>query len=223
MAGGSGEGPQPMSRKTLLPLELLLLISGGVGLAVTSPEATVWMLGVWVALALGYVVIAAHRLSQAVRSPRWNELLFPGGTDGRGVWVGKFHADITVIGLASAMGLVSAFAVSLGTVDGAYDQIARFLAPAGIVLAWTLLQLGFCRLYANTWAQEDGGGGVSFPGIETPGLIEFTYLAFSVGCALQHPEVTTPRMRLLLTAHMVISFLYGTILIGFVVSLLPSN
>lgn len=223
MAKGNTDNDRQLSRNVILPLEILLLVSGGFGLAVSSPVLTVWMLAVWVALALGYVVIAIRRVMRAVRSPDVNRQMLPDDHAETGPWRKRFHIDISVIGFASAMGLISAFAVSIGTIEGHYAAFARVLAPLGIVLAWMLLHLGFCRLYANNWAREEGDGGLTFPGTDEPGLVEFTYFAFCVGSSLQSPIVTTSRMRMLVAVHTVISFLYGTVLIGFIVSTLPSG
>lgn len=177
-----------VSKKFALPLEVLLVIAGGVGLAVSSPTATVWMLGLWVVLALGYVVVAIHRLVRAMHSSKENRQLLPGDSPKKGTWARWFLLDVTLIGFASAMGLTSALMVSIGSVDGVLSLVARVLAPLGIVLAWVLLQLGFSRLYADNWFKKHNGGGLEFPGTEEPGLIEFTYAAFSVGAALQAPH-----------------------------------
>lgn len=212
-----------VSEKFAMPVEVLLVISGGVGLALSSPTGMVWMLGIWVMLALGYVVVAIVRLVKAVKSPEENRQLLPGDSPKSGTRNRWFHLDVTLIGFASAMGLTSALMVSIGSVEGIYSLAARILAPLGIVFAWILLQLGFGRLYADTWFRKHNGGGLEFPGTEEPGVIEFTFAAFSVGAALRTPTITTSQMRMLVTIHTVISFLYGSILIGFIVSTIPGG
>lgn len=206
-----------VNRNIALPAEILLVVAGAIGLAVSSPNATVWTLGFWVVLAIVYVAVASHRLIKAMRSAESNRELLPGDSPNKSPRARQFHLDFTIIGVASAMGLTSAITVSLGEVEGDYALAARVLAPLGIVFSWILMELGFARLYATNWFRDEDGGGITFWDTEDPGLIEFTHFAFNSGSAY----VTTSRMRLLQTAHTVISLLYRTTLFAFAVSMIP--
>lgn len=208
-----------IDRRIAIPVEILLVLAAAVGLAVSSPNAAIWTLGGWVGLATLYVAIVTHQLMRAVGSAEANRELLPGDSPRKSPRSRQFFLDFTMIGVASAMGLTSAITVSLGEVEGNYAYVAQFLAPFAILLSWVLMQFGFARLYANTWFREVDGGGITFWDTEEPGIIEFVSYAFSPGSAY----LTNSRMRLLATAHTVISLLYRTILFAYAVSMIPTG
>lgn len=214
-----------MARKLAVPIEGLLLVSAGIGLAMGSPDFTLWMLVIWVLAALGYLAVAGKRLISAVKSPEQNQILLP--TEGKrtGAWGRSFHLDVFVIGSASTMALVSAVMVSRNAELVAYPSLSKIIAAIGILMAWTLLQLGFGRLYADIWHKQDDGEGLEVPGTDEPGLVEFAYFSFGVGTAFSSSDVTItkPHMRMLVTIQAAVSFLYSTVLLAFVVSMIAGS
>lgn len=210
-------------RHLALPLEAALVVSGGVSVAVGAPALASWLLMVWMIIAIGYIVVAVRTLVRAVASPELNEIMLP--TDGphTGAWGRSFHLDVIVIGMASTMGIAAAIVVSVDADAISHPALSRLEAAASIVLAWALLQFGFARLYADYWFRENGGGGLQFPASDRPGLVEFTFFAFGIGTAFQNSDVvvTTSHMRMIVTIHSISAFLYGSVLIAFLVSLIP--
>lgn len=210
-----------ISRKLAIPVETLLVILGGFGVAIAGPDLSVWILLAWAIAALVYLVVAVWRLLQAAQSDEKNQILLPGDSPHRGTWGKSFHLDIFVIGSASALGVVSAVMVTRNA-EAIFPQL---LAAFSLLLAWSLLQVGFARLYADTWHKGEGEPGLDFPKMEEPGLVEFTYYAFAVGTAFQTPDadVTTSHMRLVVTVHSTISYLYSTVLLAFVVAMIAGG
>ena len=164
------------------------------------------------------------RLLQAVRSSEQNQILLPGDSPHRGTWGKSFHLDVFVIGAASTLGVVSAIMVTRNADLTDFAIFSRILAAVSLILAWLLLQIGFSRLYADTWHKGEGEPGLDFPKMEEPGLVEFTYHAFAVGAGFKTSdvEVTTSHMRALVTIHSVTSFLYNAVLVAYVVSIMAS-
>ena len=213
-----------ISRKLAIPFEALLVLAGGVGVAVSGPNLSVWLLLAWAVAALVYLIVAGFRLLQAVRSSEQNQILLPGDSPHRGTWGKSFHLDVFVIGAASTLGVVSAILVTRNADLTDFAIFSRILAAVSLILAWLLLQIGFSRLYADTWHRGEGEPGLDFPKMEEPGLVEFTYHAFAVGAGFKTSdvEVTTSHMRALVTIHSATSFLYSAVLVAYVVSIMAS-
>lgn len=214
-----------VGRKLAIPVEAILFLSGGVGVVIGSEDFSVWMLVVWMVAALAYLIIAARKLLQALGSSEQNQIQLPGDSPRRGTWGKSFQLDVLVIGSASTMGVISAVMVTRNADSATYSTISKLVAAICILLAWTLLQVGFSRLYADTWHQKDSGQGLDFPKMEEPGLVEFTYFAFGVGTAFQNSDVviTKSNMRMLVMVHSVASFLYSTVLLAFVVAMVAGG
>lgn len=214
-----------MSRKLAIPFEALLVVAGGVGVAVSGPNLSVWLLLAWAVAALVYLVVAGFRLFRAAKSPEQNQVLLPGDSPHRGTWGKSFHIDIFVIGAASTLGVVSAIIVTRNADLTDFSIFSRLLAAASLILAWLLLQVGFGRLYADTWHKGEGEPGLDFPKTEEPGLVEFTYHAFAVGAGFKTSDmlVITAYMRALVTIHSVTSFLYNAVLVAYVVSIMAGS
>lgn len=214
-----------IGRKLAIPFEAILVTCGAIGVAIAGPTLSVWLLVIWAVAALIYLLVAGWRVIQAVRSPEKNQILLPGDSPHRGTWGKSFHLDIFVIGSASALGVVSAILVTRNADATDFAVFSRFLATVSVILSWALLHIGFARLYADIWHTGEEEPGLDFPKMEEPGLVEFTYYAFSVGTSFATPdaEVTTSHMRLVVAVHSAISFLYKTILIAFVVSMMAGG
>src|SRR5437016_2847003 len=88
---------------------------------------------------------------------------------------------------------------------------------------------GIChrdRAAGRTTALLDDGcargvGGVNFPGRSAPGYLDFAYLAFTVGMCFQVSDVTvsSPQIRHAVLLHAVLSFVYNTAILAFVLNL----
>jgi len=97
------------------------------------------------------------------------------------------------------------------------------LCLATVAVSWTLTHTAFTLRYAHIYYREDDDpvGGVDFPGGAPPSYRDFAYLAFTVGMTFQVSDtpVSNPHMRHTVLVHAVLSFLYSTAILAFVLNL----
>jgi uncharacterized membrane protein len=99
------------------------------------------------------------------------------------------------------------------------------LCLATVALAWSLTHSTFALRYAHLYYRGDKeGGGVKFPGAARPAYSDFAYLAFTIGMCFQVSDasVTSPRIRRAVLLHAVMSFVYTTAILAFVLNLVFS-
>ena len=132
-------------------------------------------------------------------------------------------------GSGGPFGAVSFCAVAIGAVVWASVLPELRDDPAVIVLAvlvvassWLLIVTVYAVHYARENAQH---GGLEFRGADDDGpprLADYVYLAVQVGTAYNGGDVTTTRraMRRTITGHAVVGFVYNSVLIALLVSLL---
>ena len=97
------------------------------------------------------------------------------------------------------------------------------LCLVAVAVSWTLTHTAFTLRYAHLYYREDGGhaGGAEFPGRARPSYLDFAYLAFTVGMTFQVSDtpVSNPHIRHTVLAHAVLSFVYSTAFLAFVLNL----
>lgn len=136
------------------------------------------------------------------------------------------RAAVTVLVLlASTVSLLSA-AVLVGrarNAAGAEGHALVALCLATVILAWALTQTAFSLRYAHLYYREDdeGVGGVEFPGGRPPDLLDFAYLAFTVGMCFQVSDavVSSPQVRRTVLLHALLAFFYNSAILAFVLNL----
>jgi uncharacterized membrane protein len=123
--------------------------------------------------------------------------------------------------------IASLFAAAL-LVPGAHT---RATAPAQtialslttVALAWAMTHTAFTFRYAHLYYREDeeGVGGVAFPGGADPTYFDFAYFAFTIGMCFQVSDVsvTSPQIRRALLLHAIISFVYNSVVLALVLNL----
>jgi uncharacterized membrane protein len=98
------------------------------------------------------------------------------------------------------------------------------LCLATAMVSWTLTHTTFTLRYAHLYYRHggEGGGGTEFPGGGRPSYLDFAYLAFTVGMTFQVSDtaISSPRIRHTVLVHAVLSFLYTTAILAFVINLL---
>lgn len=96
-----------------------------------------------------------------------------------------------------------------------------------VVVSWTLTHTAFTLRYAHLYYREGGQriGGAEFPGGAPPSYLDFAYLAFTVGMTFQvsDTQVSNPHMRHTVLLHAVLSFLYSTAILAFVLNLIAGS
>lgn len=85
----------------------------------------------------------------------------------------------------------------------------------GIICAWLLIQMIYSKQYALRY-YYDGGKGLVFPDCEQPHWTEFLYEGFCMAACYQTSDtsVTTTKMRQLVAAHGILSYLLSVSIIA---------
>jgi uncharacterized membrane protein len=170
-----------------------VLILVGVAYVVLTNERTAGLvlIGLWDALALGYVAIGTvvvRRAGDAVPEGYWFSMVF------------------TVT--ASLIGMTTAGQAIL---HGPVDTAENVLGVTAMILSWLLFHAGWARLYHARAAR-----GLQFPAQQFPGRIEFLYFAFTIAVSFAVSDVTITRrdVRWQVTIHSVSSFFYNAAVIA---------
>lgn len=109
-------------------------------------------------------------------------------------------------------------AILLTRSDGA-GTVELVLGAAGVVVSWILIQTAYTLLYADAF---HSGRGLELPDEPEPDMLDFAYLAFTIGTtfAVIDARITDRRLRRVVLGHSLISFAFNTVLLGLVVSFL---
>lgn len=99
---------------------------------------------------------------------------------------------------------------------------ALVLTGATVALSWTFTHLVFTLHYANIYYRpdDDGPGGLEFPGDRPPDYRDFLYYSFVIGCASQTGDVGTvsPAMRRVTLVHGIVSFVFNTAILALTIN-----
>jgi uncharacterized membrane protein len=103
------------------------------------------------------------------------------------------------------------------------EALLAALCVGTVALSWTLTHTAFTLHYAHLYYREDdeGVGGVEFPGGTKPSYMDFAYFAFTVGMCFQvsDVQVTSSQIRRGVLLHAAMSFVYNTAILAFVLNL----
>lgn len=144
------------------------------------------------------------------------------------------EGKLTILLLTVGAAAFSTTAISLelhGLKDLPGHTVAFHVALAGasIVCAWLVTHTLFALHYAHAfYGDADPGttayertGGVEFPGSPHPDYWDFLYFAFVIGmtCQTSDVQITDHRIRRLVLAHGVLSFLFNTVILALSVNI----
>jgi uncharacterized membrane protein len=97
------------------------------------------------------------------------------------------------------------------------------LCVTAVVAAWLLTHTAYTLRYAHLYYRDDdeGEGGLSFPGDGAPAYVEFAYSAFTIGMCFQVSDVavTSRQIRRAVLGQSLLSFAYNTAILATAVSL----
>ncbi|MFI5306852.1 MAG: DUF1345 domain-containing protein [Polyangiales bacterium] len=92
-----------------------------------------------------------------------------------------------------------------------------------VASAWLLTHSAFTLRYARLFYRDDdeGVGGLVFPGERPPADFDFAYFAFTIGMCFQVSDVTisSPVIRRTVLLHALISFAYNTTILALALNL----
>ena len=137
---------------------------------------------------------------------------------------GRTTVNILVL-LTSGLSLLATTALvrRAKVIAGTGGDALVVLGLLNVALCWALTHTAFTLRYAHLYYREDaeGVGGVEFPGGQAPRYLDFAYLAFTVGMCFQVSDVTvsSPQIRHTVLLQAVLSFVYNTAILAFVLNL----
>ena len=205
------------SPRALVRISLAFLAGGAAALALsTHYSALVALLGGWAAsgvtlLALVWTTIA---LSDSESTQRRAAAEDPGRT-----------AVYALVLIASTASLLAASVLVQRAKTGAPGERALLivLCLATVALSWSLTHTAFTLRYAHLYYREDdeGVGGVEFPGGGAPSYFDFAYLAFTIGMCFQVSDTTVSsgQIRRTVLLQAMLAYLYNTAILAFVLNL----
>ena len=131
---------------------------------------------------------------------------------------------ILLLVVASASASFVAIFTELGKLTSPHGSPALGIAltVATVALSWTFTHIVFTLHYANVYYKpdEDGPGGLGFPGHRPPDYRDFLYYAFVIGCACQTGDVATisHAMRRLTLLHGIVAFAFNTAILALMIN-----
>jgi uncharacterized membrane protein len=134
---------------------------------------------------------------------------------------------LVVTFVLSAVVLVAIIA-ELG-LRGALTLEEKLLIVLSLLLAWTFGNAVYTLHYAHLYYLAGPGGkdcgGLEFPGTPEPLMSDFVYFAFTLGVAVQTSDVqvTSRRLRKVVTIHSVIGFFFNLGVLALAISLLGAG
>ena len=131
---------------------------------------------------------------------------------------------ILVLVVASAAASFVAIFAELASLAGKREPLSLGLVITAITvtLSSTFTHVVFTLHYANVYYKpdDDGPGGLHFPGDRPPDYKDFLYYSFVIGCACQTGDVATisPAMRRLTLVHGVVAFAFNTAILALTIN-----
>jgi uncharacterized membrane protein len=106
---------------------------------------------------------------------------------------------------------------------GAALGLLSTLCLLAVVIAWLLVHTAYTLRYAHLYYSDDneGIGGLDFPGKEPPDALDFAYFALTLGMCFQVSDVpiTSRAIRRTALGHALLSFLFNTAVLALALNL----
>jgi uncharacterized membrane protein len=131
---------------------------------------------------------------------------------------------ILVLVVASASASFVAIFAELASLTAKREPLALglIITAVTVALSWTFTHVVFTLHYANVYYKpdDDGPGGLHFPGNRPPDYRDFLYYSFVIGCACQTGDVATisPAMRRLTLVHGIVAFAFNTAILALTIN-----
>ncbi len=196
-----------------------LVIAAGVGAATIAVLSILmpWQLtalGAWDAAAVTHLVLVwgsiVRRRGQSTQSLATSE------DDSRA-------ASSLILLLASSASLIGVFlgVVKANQESGYKTAVLTVVAVLSVVLSWATVHTVYTLRYAHLYYRDEPGG-IDFNETRPPDYNDFAYLAFTVGMTYQVSDtnVSDRTIRRTITRHAMLSFLFGTVIIGLTINVI---
>ena len=130
---------------------------------------------------------------------------------------------VAVMVTASVVSLVGVgFALAKARRVGLPMEVAlTVVAVLSVLLAWFVVHTMFTLRYAHQYYNAPVGG-IEFPGGSNPDYRDFAYFAFTIGVAfaVSDAAVTSQAVRRITLRHSMVSYLFGTVIVGLTINVL---
>jgi uncharacterized membrane protein len=205
--------PRTSGRRLLTSVTVGLLVGSLVRVGIPSLGWAVHIVSGWDAAGLTLLSLAWWRIyrDDVVQTRKHAAKEDPGRTL---VWA--------IVLLASgislfAAGFVMRRAHTIAPSESAFSILVALCLTA-VASAWALTHTAYTLRYAHLYYRDDeeGEGGLEFPGKFDPDGFDFAYFAFTLGMCFQTSDVavTSRNIRRAVLAHALLSFLYNTIVLA---------
>jgi uncharacterized membrane protein len=137
---------------------------------------------------------------------------------------GRRAVNVLVI-FASAISLLATAVILRQARAQAPDVRDLFvvLCILAVAAAWLLTHSAYALRYAHLYYRDDdeGVGGLTFPGDAAPCYLDFAYFAFTIGMCFQVSDISVPsrQIRRAVLGHSMLSFLYNTAILATAINL----
>jgi len=214
-----GIAPYTAGRRLLISACVGLVIGSVMGLGVPSVGWAIHLLSGWDAAGVSLLVLAWWRIwhENSVETRRHAAAEDPGRTL---VWLLVLLASTVSL---FAAGFVMRRAHSIAPNDSAFCLLL-VLCLTAVVSAWGLTHTAYSLRYAHLYYRDDddGEGGLEFPGKLDPDGLDFAYFSFTLGMCFQVSDVciTSRGIRRAVLSHALLSFLYNTVVLALALNLM---
>lgn len=214
-----GIAPRTAGRRLLISACVGVAIGSVIGIGVPSLGWAIHLLSGWDAAGITMLMLAWWRIwhETSVETRRHAAAEDPGR---KLVWLLVLVASTVSL---FAAGFVMRRAHSIAP-DGTAFFLLLGLCLSAVVSAWGLTHTAYALRYAHLYYRDDddGEGGLEFPGKIDPDGFDFAYFAFTLGMCFQVSDVciTSRGIRRAVLAHSLLSFLYNTVVLGLALNLM---
>ena len=196
---------------------LMISLAAGLALFLLLPKdmriETRGLLG-WDMAALVYIVTMLRMIAKSTVDTCYARAAYYDEGD----WI-----ILVVVIVSAGASFVTIFS-ELAVLKSPHASLFHALAISGatVALSWTFTHLVFTLHYANIYYRpdDDGPGGLEFPGGRPPDYRDFLYYSFVIGCAAQTGDVGTvsPAMRRITLVHGIVSVTFNTAILALTIN-----
>lgn len=214
-------GVAPFTAGRRLLFSALAGLSVGCSLGVGAPSLgwAIHLVAAWDAAGIMLLSLAWWRIwrDSSVETRRHAAAEDPGRTF---VWLLVLFASLFSL---FAAGFVMRRAHSMASSSSGFCLLLA-LCILTVGSAWALTHTAYALRYAHLYYRDDddGEGGLEFPGKLDPDGMDFAYFAFTLGMCFQVSDVviTSRPIRRAVLAHSLLAFLYNTVVVALALNLM---
>jgi uncharacterized membrane protein len=214
-----GVAPYTAGRRLLISAAAGLIVGSVTGIGAPSLGWAIHLVSGWDAAGITLLSLAWWRIwrDSSVESRKHAAAEDPGRTL---VWLLVLLASLFSL---FAAGFVMRRAHSMASTSFGFCLLLA-LCILTVLSAWALTHTAYALRYAHLYYRDDddGEGGLEFPGKLDPDGMDFAYFAFTLGMCFQVSDVviTSRPIRRAALGHALLAFLYNTVVVALALNLM---